>query len=81
MKKVFTEIGFGNKTIISTEFEEGKSEYRVNKFIVPKKINGVYFRLWIFKNVFILSTNHGLELANKEKNKFKILFGISGKDN
>lgn len=78
MKKVFAEIGFGNATFLSTEFEEGDNERRVNKFIVPKKINGIYFRLWLFKNVYIISTNNVFKIKKKERNKFKILFGISG---
>lgn len=34
MKKVFAEIGFGNDTFLSTEFEEENSEYRVPKFVM-----------------------------------------------
>ena len=78
MKKVFTEIGIGNKTFLSTEIEEGAEEYRISNFILPKKIKSLYFRLWIFKKVFILSTNHGFEIRNKDRNKIKIIFGISG---
>lgn len=78
MKKVFAEIGFGNDTFLSTEFEEGENEYRVPKFVLPRKIDGFYFRLWLFKSVFILSTNHGFETKKKDKNKLKLLFGISG---
>ena len=78
MKKVFAEIGFGNDSFFSTEFEEGDKEIRVPKFIMPGRIRSLYFRFWIFKKVFILSTNHGIEIKNKEKNKLKILFGISG---
>lgn len=78
MKKVFAEIGFGNDSFFSTEFEEGDHEYRIPKLIMPGKIHSVYFRFWIFKKVFILSTNHGIEIKNKEKNRLKILFGISG---
>mgnify|MGYP001571949032 len=44
MKKVFAEIGFGNDTFLSTEFEEGESEYRVPKFVLPNKIHDLYFR-------------------------------------
>ncbi|MBI2052384.1 MAG: DUF3977 family protein [Candidatus Sungbacteria bacterium] len=81
MKKVFAEIGFGNDTFLSTEFEfekENNNEYRIPKFIKPQKVTGYYFRFWIFKRVFILSTNHGLETVKKNKNKVKILFGVSG---
>ena len=78
MKKVFTEIGFGNDTFFSTEIEDGNSEYRIPKFIKPQKISGYYFRFWIFKKVFIFSSDNGFRIAKKDKNKFKILFGISG---
>lgn len=78
MKKVFTEIGFGNETFLSTEFEEGESEYRVPKFILPKKIKGFYIRIWVGKKVFFFSTMNFFEIAKKDKNKFKLLFGIRG---
>lgn len=78
MKKVFAEIGVGNDAFLSTEFEEENNEYRVSKFIFPNTINGFYFRFWLFKNVFILSSNHGFEIQKKDKNRLKILFGISG---
>ena len=80
MKKVFAEIGFGNGSFFSTEFEEGVEECRVPKFILPKKIKGFYFRFWIFKKVFILSTNDGFKIQSKGGNKLKILFGVSGID-
>lgn len=80
MKKVFAEIGIGNDTFLSTEFEEVDSEYRIPNFVIPDKIYGFYFRIWMFKNVFILSTNDGFETNRKERNKLKILFGISGEN-
>ncbi len=80
MKKVFVEVGFGNDTFLSTEFEEGDSEYRVPKFVVPDKIRGFYLRIWVFKKVFILSTNEGFKTSRKNRNKLKILFGISGEN-
>lgn len=78
MKKVFAEIGWGNNSFLSTEIEEGNNEYRIPKFVKPQKISGYYFRLWIFKTVFILSTNRGFEITKKNRNKLKILFGVSG---
>ena len=79
-RKVFAEIGFGNDTFFSTEFEEGESEYRVSRFILPAKIEGFYFRFWIFRKVFIFSINHGFETKQKDRNKLKILFGVSGEN-
>ena len=78
MKKVYAEMGLGNDTFLSTEFEESDKEYRVPRFVVPDKIIGIYIRLWIFKKVFILSSDKGLFTQKREKNRFKILFGISG---
>lgn len=78
MKKIFAEIGFGNGTFFSTEIENGDTEHRIPKFIKPKKIEGYYFSIWLFRTVFILSTNCGLEMMRKNKNRIKILFGISG---
>jgi hypothetical protein len=78
MKKVFAEIGFGNDSFLSTEFEEGDREHRIPRFILPGKIRSLHFRLWVFKKVLILSTNHGIEIKNKDKNRLKIIFGISG---
>lgn len=49
MKKVFTEIGFGNDTFLSTEIEEGESERRIPSFILPKKIAGFYLRFGYLK--------------------------------
>lgn len=78
MKKVFAEIGFGNDSFFSTEFEEGENEYRIPKFVIPQKIKGIYLRIWIFKTVYIFSTSNGFEITKKSKNKRKILFGVSG---
>lgn len=78
MKKVYSEIGLGNDTFLSTEIEEGESEYRVPKFLRPPKIIGFYFRFWIFKKVFIFSTYNGFETRIKDRNKLKILFGMTG---
>jgi hypothetical protein len=78
MKKVFAEIGLGNDSFLSTEFEEGESEFRVPKFVIPQKMNGIYFRFWVGKKVLIISTQNGVELKSKDRNKLKILLGISG---
>lgn len=77
-EKVFVEIGFGNNSFFSTEIEKGRKEYRVNKLMRPKKINGIYLRFWVFKTVFCISSYDGLTFKKKNKNKFKILFGIEG---
>lgn len=78
MKKVFAEIGFGNATFLSTEFEEEESERRVRGFFLPEKIRDYYFRLWFLKRVFILSSGDGFKVIKKDKNRLKILFGVGG---
>lgn len=78
MKKIFAEIGVGNKTFLSTEIEEGSNELRIPKLILPKKIEGYYLRLWIFRRVIIFSTNEVIKLQKKTSSHLKILFGISG---
>lgn len=78
MEKIFAEIGFGNDTFLSTEIENANNEYRISKFIMPKIIEGYYLRFWIFKTVVVISTDSGLKIKKKNRNKLKILFGISG---
>ena len=78
MKKIYAEVGLGNDTFLSTEIEDGINEHRVPGFSVPKNIESCYFRFWILKKVYIFSTNRGFEVKDKDRNKLKILFGISG---
>lgn len=78
MEKIFAEAGIGNKTFFSTEIEKDGEERRVLGFIKPETINDYYLRIWIFKIIFILSTDSRFKIIIRDKNKFKILFGISG---
>ena len=78
MKKIYAEIGFGNDTFFNTEFEEGESEYRVPKFVMPNKIDECYVRIWIKKTVYVLSSKKGFRTVSKDRNKFKLLFGLGG---
>jgi hypothetical protein len=80
MKKTFAEIGLGNDTFLSTEIEENENEYRIPKFIKPKKIIDYYFRFWIFKKIFVFSTKDGFKIKTKDRNKLKIIFGVSGEE-
>lgn len=77
-ERVYTEVGLGNQSFFSTEFEKGDIEHRIPKFILPNNIEEIYFRLWIFKKVFILSSKYFFKVKTKNKNKLKILFGIGG---
>lgn len=78
MEKVYAEIGIGNKTFLSTEFEKENKEYRISKFVLPKKINEVYIRIWINKKVYIFSSKEGFKIKKKDTNRFKFLLGIGG---
>ena len=80
MKRIFAEIGFGNKNFLSTEFEEGKKEHRIRGFIRPRKIMDFYVRFCFLKTEIILSTKDILKIKKKDENRFKLLFGIGGKD-
>jgi hypothetical protein len=79
MKKfVFSEVGFGNKSFFSTEIEEGKNEIRIESFIWPKKVIGVYLRIWVGRSNFILSSCDGFVFKKKNRKKIKFLFGVQG---
>lgn len=77
--KIFAELGFGNPTFCNTEIEKGIYEHRVRRFIVPPKIEGIYFRFWIWKRVFVISTKNGFSTTQKNRVKLKILFGMEGR--
>jgi hypothetical protein len=80
MKKVYAEIGIGNGSFLSTEFETKRKEYRINKLIMPKKLNEFYIRIWIIKLVIIISFFNGIFFKKKDKCKFKFLIGFGGKE-
>ncbi|MEN9405618.1 MAG: hypothetical protein RLY47_577 [Candidatus Parcubacteria bacterium] len=80
MKRVYAELGLGNGTLCSTEFEENDSETRVPSFIRPKVVDEYYIRIWIGKRVFIFSTKNGFKTYLKGKNKFKALVGLAGNE-
>lgn len=77
--KIYAEIGIGNESFLSTEFEKGKQEYRLKKFILPERIEEIYLRIWIFKRILVISFFKGIFLKRKDKSKFKFLIGIGGK--
>jgi len=78
MKKIYAEIGIGNKSFLSTEIEEKNKEFRIRTFIFPEKLKEIYFRLWVFRFVIILSFFKGIFLRKKSKNNFKFLIGFGG---
>lgn len=78
--KIYAEVGVGNDTFFSTEYEDGDREYRVPSFVKPSHVMEYYVRIWIRKAVYIFSTKDGFKKVSKDKNRFKILFGVGGMD-
>ena len=76
--KVFTELGYGNSSLVSTEIElpDGRA-YRQSSF-VRMRVEGVYLRVWVGTSGVILSSKNGLKFLRKARNEFKILVGIHG---
>ena len=69
-------FGFGRS--VEVERADG-SEYRT-KDKIKLKHKSYYFRLWIGKYVLVISKAHGVELAQKNRYNFKVVFGIKGKE-
>lgn len=56
MKKVFAEIGLGNGSFLSTEFEEDEKEYRIAKFRLPERNRNTYLRFGLGKQYMFFSS-------------------------
>jgi len=78
MLKIYAEIGYGNPSFCNTEIEKGKLEHRVERFILPPRIDGVYLRIWIGKKVYVLSSKTGFSVTVKNRKKLKFLLGMEG---
>lgn len=61
----YIEFGIGNTWLVRTEFEETDKEYECQGIVGPLIPVGYYFRLWIGKSVFIISTNEGFKQTKK----------------
>lgn len=75
--KIFTEIGIGNASFVSTEIEKGEQEKRVRGF-VRMRVTDIYLRLWIGRIVHILSWRDGYIRVVKPRSCFKFLLGVGG---
>jgi len=77
--KQFVEIGIGNMWWVRTEVENSDgTEYEVRGVRPFSRVEGIYFRFWMGKTVWILSSNEGLKMTKKNRQAFKLVFGISG---
>ena len=74
-RDIFAEIGIGNGTFFSTEFECGEYEYRIPVLFVGK-VRSKYVRLWVGKKVFVWDSVDGFKIKTKTKRNFKVLIGI-----
>jgi len=79
--RAFAEIGVGNESFLSTEFECGDEEFRVGGFVKPDKVDDYYLRIWILRKVIIFSSAEGIKLKKKPRIQFKLLLGMGGKIN
>lgn len=69
-------LGLGKS--VEIEYVDGTEE-RVKRFKPTLSDKYYYFRIWIFKTVFFFSKKERFLTMKKNRNNFKIVFGIGGK--
>lgn len=73
----YIEFGIGNKWLLRTEVElTNDYEFEVKGILGGIIYKSIYCRIWIGKRVYIFDTEEGFKIKNKNKNKFKLIFGI-----
>ncbi|MCL6603654.1 MAG: DUF3977 family protein [Paenibacillus sp.] len=78
MKK-YTEIGFGNRWFIRTEFEHSDgSESEIKGITRPFQLKSIYLRIWIGRTVLIIDSKEGIKWASKDRRKLKLIIGFYG---
>lgn len=76
----YIEIGIGNRWFIRTETEFADGTETEQKGIIrPIHFQSVYVRIWIRKTCFIWDVKEGFKKVKKERNEFKMIFGIVSK--
>ena len=74
--KMYAEVGIGNETFLSTEYEdESGDEYRRNGFRFAS-VQSIYLRVWIAHRVIILDSKERFKMKTTSRAAFKLLFGI-----
>ncbi len=74
----YIEIGVGNTWIIRTETEnEDGTEIEQKGIVKPIIYHSTYLRIWLGKSVFILDSKDGFKKITKNRNGFKLIFGIA----
>lgn len=73
----YIEIGFGNRWFIRTEFEDGSGhEWETRGVVGPIRLQSVYWRMWLGPQVYIMDSRTGFKCQYKDKQRFKLIFGI-----
>ncbi|WP_397540256.1 DUF3977 family protein [Rummeliibacillus pycnus] len=73
----FIEFGIGNAWSIRTETEfEDCTENEERGIVGPIHFQSAYIRIWIRKTVIILDLKEGFKKTKKNRNAFKLIFGI-----
>ena len=76
--RLYTELGIGNPSFVSTEIEyPDGTEERVVGFR-KMQVENLYFRIWIGYNVYIFPSRSGFNKKIKNRKDFKILVGVEG---
>lgn len=76
----YFEIGIGNTWLVRTEIElTDDYEFEVKGLVGGMYFISGYFRIWIGNKVYIFDTKEGFKIKNKNKRKFKMIFGIKSK--
>ncbi|MEK4699293.1 DUF3977 family protein [Solibacillus sp. FSL R7-0668] len=77
----FIEFGIGNRWLVRTETElTDGTEYEEKGIIGPIQFRSAYIRVWIWKTVLILDLKEGIKLKRKNRNMFKVIFGVGSKN-
>ena len=78
MKK-YIEIGIGNRWLVRTEIEhEDGTETEVRGIARPFTCKTLYVRIWLGKKVLVIDSREGFKITTKNRNKFKLIVGLSG---
>jgi hypothetical protein len=72
---MYTEVGWGNSSFITTEVEGEKGEYRI-KGVLTGRFISLYLRIWVGRKVLILDSVEGVKIQDKSRDAFKVLVGI-----
>jgi hypothetical protein len=73
----YIEIGIGNTWFIRTETElEDGTEFEVRGIKGPIRPQSVYIRIWSLRTVLILDSKEGCKKIHKNRNSFKVIFGV-----